>query len=205
MPPPPKKRRLILPTNPPLRPTRSPIYLPIELWEYILGYVNGWRDAKALADTCWGLRVKLQQYDIFQLCQLARLPWRMQTLNLLKYCGSRWITKVSVMMLRCELCRRYTTCHMYPVWNLFTHRECIEKELIGVEHAVTKYGLEWDDVMSLPRHAGQVWKYHGGRVFLAFKMNHTLQGLCLAKYKESLHDRRARIDGYKDVLRLSLS
>ena len=77
---------------------------------------------------------------------------------------------------------------------MYAHKECVSHQLIPISHGVTQYDLSYEQLCKLPQRDQHVWKYHGGLSQLPFGVMDTVQGLCLNVYRESLHDRRIRID-----------
>ena len=170
--------------------------IPIELWEYVLEFVEDW-------------------YTVLSACQTTSVLWKylVESMNLqtrLKYETQRiaiqnsksWACSRAIMEQRCQLCGRTNAWgSVHQKWGIYAHLACINKEVISLAKASDVYDIPHEVLIRLPRYNNAVWKYHGGRRGLGFTVASTIQGLSLAVYHENLHDRRERIKALKESLK----
>lgn len=183
--------------EPPAKRSTARLYMPNELWEMVLTFAPTWDIAVNLARCNWALYTELQHLPVAHLQKYLR---ERTDRAALEQCTSD-ASRRAVLWHRCQLCER--VCHRGRVsvqWPLFTHQECLSRELITLSAAMRTYDFTFEQLVTLPQLNRQVWKYHGGRPQLPFSVADTLQGLCLRVHHECLYDRRARIGALREQL-----
>lgn len=170
------------------------MYLPGEIWEYILDFVSDWKTLYTVCQTQSSLWCYLHVSYSHSTGKMAKYlsyeteKWALQQ-------ATSWGCILAIMNGRCQLCMKpYRHGMVQPDWGLYVHSACLSKETISIPRAVQVYDVSLEELLKLPHQGNAVWKYFGGRSFLNLKLMDTVQGVCLRVYQESLHDRRMRLE-----------
>jgi hypothetical protein len=176
----------------------SDLYLPGDLWEHIMHFVD-WETLKALSQTNSRLWSYLNVWDMRRFQVYGTHPLQRIVLS---QCTLLYQVR-AVLDCRCQLCGGAVreTVYVHPMWKLHAHAECIESEVISFKKAMVTYDFTFEQLRHLPHYMGMIWKYHGGRARLPFDVRDTLQGLCLRMHNESLYDRRVRMGQLREEFR----
>lgn len=168
-------------------------YIPNELWLEILEFVPIVTDAYSLS-----------------LCNSKLLHHWLNNIKLIRYASSKSKrfavslcsgrkSQMATLTNICQLCGKVLRngCPQV-IWDIYAHTDCLSRELIHYKDANNRYDIMFENMRTLRSTDGRIWKYHGGRSYLNFTLNDTLQGLCIRKHHESLFDRGVRLELIKN-------
>lgn len=168
--------------------------LPDDLWCVVLQFAESWATFSALSQCSVVLYAEREALGRAHFATLTRSNVERHAVQQARSVR----TAYAVMYNRCQLCGKpHRRGHVEPVWDIYAHAACVSAEVMSISRGVATYDLNYEQLCQLPAQNSMVWKYHGGRPDLPFGVLSTAQGLCLNAYRESLHDRRQRIEALR--------